>query len=88
MTTLIADTKANSPASHIRGAASGLGLAASPTFALMAALSAIQTPRMPICSSFPGLLPIDGMTLMYLLMGVFHAAPWLRLITGRHGASD
>jgi hypothetical protein len=27
--------------------------------------------------------PLGGMTLMYLLMSVFHAAPWLKLICGR-----
>jgi hypothetical protein len=30
----------------------------------------------------PG-FPLGGMAPMYLLMSVFHATPWLRLIAGR-----
>jgi len=62
-----------------RGAAAWLGLAASPTFALMASLAASGSPRLSICSSASGMLPIDGMTWMYLLLGVFHLSPWLKL---------
>ena len=48
-----------------------LGLAASPVFALMAWFSAGDASQTPICSSAPGLLPIGGMTWMYLLMSLF-----------------
>ena len=80
MTSRIIPYKANPPASQAFRPAGRLGLAASPVFALMAVVTAIRTPPMTICSALPGPLPIDGMTLMYLLMAVFHAHPWLRLI--------
>jgi hypothetical protein len=60
-------------------AAGWLALAASPTFALMAGVAAADAPRLALCSSPPGLLPIDGMTTMYLLMSLFHLSPWLKL---------
>jgi hypothetical protein len=60
-----------------------LGLAASPTFAAMALLTATSSaPMMRFCSGGPG-FPLGGMVPMYLLMSVFHAAPWLRLIARR-----
>jgi hypothetical protein len=70
------------------GAASGtagwLGLAAAPTFAIMAlwtGLFSVQ-PDM-LCMVMQGSSPMNGMTLMYLLMSLFHTAPWLRLISSR-----
>jgi hypothetical protein len=66
-----------------RGAAGWLGLAASPTFAFMAWIAANDAPRVALCSSGSSLLPIDGMTAMYLLMGLFHLSPWLKLASGR-----
>ncbi|MBI1290255.1 hypothetical protein GC173_03305 [bacterium] len=61
-----------------RNAASWLGLAASPTFALMAWVSANDMQGM-LCASGPGILPIGGMAFMYLLMSLFHLSPWLKL---------
>ena len=57
-----------------------LGLAAAPTFAAMALLTAMLGggPMAMICSAVPG-LPVDGMVVMYALMGVFHLGPWLAL---------
>ncbi len=55
-----------------------LGLAASPGFAVMAVASA-NTPTAMLCSA-PGGWPIGGMTVMYVLMSVFHAAPWLAML--------
>ncbi len=67
-----------------RGAApwatNALALAASPVFAAMGALTAIDAQAMALCASTPGFLPIDGMTAMYLLMSLFHLPPWLRLV--------
>lgn len=60
-------------------AAGWLALAASPIFALMAWVAAGNAPRNTLCSAGPGLLPVDGMTTMYLLMSVFHLSPWLKL---------
>jgi hypothetical protein len=56
-----------------------LSLAASPTFALMAWIAATGAPRMALCSSTSAMLPIDGMTWMYVLMSLFHVSPWLKL---------
>lgn len=61
-----------------RDAAGWLGLAASPVFALMAWISAGDVSQTLICSSAQGLLPVGGMTWMYLLMGLFHLSPWLK----------
>jgi hypothetical protein len=55
-----------------------LGLAASPTFALMAWISAGDASQGMICSSAPGQLPITDMAWMYLLMSLFHLSPWLK----------
>jgi hypothetical protein len=33
------------------------------------------------------MVPLNGMTLMYALMGVFHGAPWLRWIAARRQRS-
>ena len=59
-----------------------LGLAAAPTFALMALWTAFFTgqPDM-LCMAMQGSSPVSGMTVMYLLMSAFHAAPWLKLIS-------
>ncbi|TYO63478.1 hypothetical protein FXV83_27235 [Bradyrhizobium hipponense] len=61
-----------------------LGLAASPTFAIMALLTAVLgggTADM-LCSAEHGSL-LGGMVPMYLLMSAFHASAWLRLISER-----
>jgi hypothetical protein len=58
-----------------------LSLAAAPTFAVMALLSAIPGGGAleDFCSS-AGASSLGGMIPMYLLMSAFHSAPWLRLI--------
>lgn len=61
-------------------AAEWLGLAAAPTFAIMAFLSATTTgPTEMLCLADAG-GPLKGMTAMYLLMTTFHASPWLRRV--------
>jgi hypothetical protein len=70
-----------------RGAAGWLALAASPTFGFMAWIAANEALPMPLCSSGSRILPIDGMTAMYLLMSLFHLSPWLKFASGRP-ASD
>lgn len=62
------------------GVAHWLCLAASPTFAVMAIVTYVSSPM--LCSVM-STLPLDGMVLMYLLMSVFHAAPWVRLVYSR-----
>ena len=69
------DTRVKS--SHDAGA--WLGFAASPIFALMAAISAAAAPAMSTCSSMSGGFSVDSMALMYALMSLFHVSPWLRL---------
>lgn len=70
------------------GAADWLSLAAAPVFALMALLGGVFDGASEMHGSgmhgSDGL--IDGMALMYLLMSVFHAAPWLTLIAIRRAA--
>ena len=64
-----------------------LSLAAAPTFAFMALLTAVPGggPLDMLCSATPGASPFSGMVLMYLLMSAFHLGPWLRLIGSRWG---
>ncbi len=59
------------------------GLAAAPTFALMAWVSAVGSPGMTICSAASAFAPINDMALMYLLMSFFHLSPWLKLLSVR-----
>lgn len=61
-----------------------LGLAATPTFATMAVLTAVLGggPADMLCSAGHG-LSLGGMVPMYLLMSAFHSAAWLRLISRR-----
>ena len=65
------------------GAAEWLHLAAAPSFAIMALLTGILDEGQPglLCSAAQHTSPLSGMAAMYLLMSVFHAAPWLRLIS-------
>ncbi|MDU0339337.1 hypothetical protein [Bosea rubneri] len=65
-------------------AADWLALAAAPTFAAMGLLTLVfenGAPTLP-CAAMPGAAPMNGMAAMYLLMSVFHLAPWLRLAAG------
>jgi uncharacterized RDD family membrane protein YckC len=83
MTTLTAANERNAKAWRARGAAGWIGLAAAPTFALMAWIAATDPSRIAICSSTSGMPPIGGMAWMYLLMSLFHVSPWLKLISDR-----
>ena len=67
-----------------RGAANWLHLAAAPTFAIMALLTAVLGGGSPLCS-VASASPLTGMVPMYLLMSAFHLPPWLKLISGRRG---
>jgi|SRR5689334_20814777 hypothetical protein len=61
-----------------------LGLAAAPTFALMALWTVLFTGEPDVlCMAMQGSSPVSGMTVMYLLMSAFHAAPWLKFISQR-----
>lgn len=74
-------------ATAARGLAEWLGLAAAPTFAVMALLTALGgSPMNGFCSSAAG-TPLSGMMLMYLLMTAFHSPPWLKRIFSRRDGS-
>lgn len=76
------------PACRPLDAAGWLHLAAAPTFAAMALATAVSGGEAEVLCSAMGASPLSGMVPMYLLMAVFHAAPWLRLIAGRRSAAD
>ena len=58
-----------------------LYLAATPTFAVMAVLSAVGGNADMMCSATHG--PLGGMVPMYALMSAFHSGPWLKRIFRR-----
>jgi hypothetical protein len=66
-------------------AAGWLCLAAAPTFAIMALLTAVLGGRPPdmLCPAVQDASPLSGMPAMYVLMSAFHTAPWLKLIASR-----
>ena len=63
-----------------------LGIAAAPSFTAMAVLTTLHGGDRigTICGLEPSSL--GGMVPMYLLMSVFHSAPWLKFIGGRCGS--
>lgn len=59
-----------------------LGLAGTPVFAAMALLNLVAGgPPDILC--MPPATSLDGMGVMYALMSLFHAGPWLRLARRR-----
>jgi len=83
---MTASSAANNGSARVwqaRGAAGWLALAASPTFVLMAWVAANRASPMALCSVSSSILPVDGMTAMYLLMSLFHLSPWLKIASGR-----
>ena len=67
---------------HLR-VADWLCLAAAPTFAVMALMTATGGQPQWLCAAAHLGSPLSGMVPMYLLMSAFHTGPWLRLISGR-----
>jgi hypothetical protein len=69
------------------GMARWLGLAATPTFVIMALMTGIFGGRpMDMLCSAGHWSPLTGMVPMYMLMSTFHSAPWLKLISRRQAA--
>jgi hypothetical protein len=69
------------------GVTGWLGLAAAPTFAVMALLTCVPGADADMmCSAAHGASPLSGMVTMYVLMSAFHLAPWLKLISRRRSA--
>ena len=68
-----------------RGAVHWLGLAAAPTFAIMALLTAVSSGDHPegLCMAGRHASALGGMVPMYVLMSAFHSVPWLRLVSSR-----
>jgi hypothetical protein len=66
------------------GTAEWLCLAAAPTFAVMALVTAVFGGGQPdfLFAAAGGASPLSVMVPMYLLMSAFHSAPWLKLISG------
>ena len=66
------------------GAAGWLALAAAPAFAILALWTGLSgsQPGM-LCMGMQGASPLNEMALMYALMGIFHAAPWMKLVSSR-----
>lgn len=71
------------------GVAYWLGLAAAPTFAIMALLAGgFGGGQMAMmCATAPDASPLSGMAAMYLLMSAFHLTPWLKLISRRRSVA-
>jgi hypothetical protein len=71
-------------AARARGIAKWLCRAATPTFAIMALLTSVFGGSQPdlLCSAGP----LAGMVPMYLLMSLFHSAPWFELVSSRRGS--
>jgi len=65
-----------------RGMADWLCLAASPVFAVMALVAQGDGHADMFCSAVMNTSPLGGMVPMYLLMSLFHSAPWLKLVFG------
>jgi hypothetical protein len=69
------------------GVTGWLGLAAAPTFGVMALLTCVPGADADMmCSAAHGASPLSGMVTMYVLMSAFHLAPWLKLISRRRSA--
>ena len=76
-------SRRNDGAAFARAAADWLSLAAAPTFAVMALMTAMGGEPQWLCAAAHLGAPLSGMVPMYLLMSAFHTAPWLKLISGR-----
>lgn len=74
MTILLAETYETRPRAASR-AADILCLAAAPVFAVLALTTAGGGDM--ICT-MPGMSALGGMSFMYVLMSLFHLAPWLK----------
>jgi hypothetical protein len=66
-----------------------LRLAAAPTYGFMALFTAVfgESPQDMLCMAMHHTSPLGGMAWMYMLMSVFHSAPWLKLIAAQRSGS-
>jgi hypothetical protein len=72
------------PATPPSRLADWLGLAAAPTFAMMALLTGMLGGGSAdiLCSAMQASSFWCGMVPMYVLMSAFHSAPWIRMLSG------
>jgi hypothetical protein len=89
MTTYMIGTGEDRPAAAAIGAANWICLAAAPTFAIMALMTGVRGggPHDLFCAAVQDASPLSGMAWMYILMSVFHSAPWLKLIASRRSSA-
>jgi len=78
---LSADSKRSKPVA--RRVAAWLGILATPTFAALAVLTYVDKGSAMHTMCGVDAPPMAGMDAMYLLMSVFHSAPWLKLVAKR-----
>lgn len=68
----------------VPGLAGLLGFAGTPVFAAMALWTGLSGGHGDmLCLSMQNPSLIGGMDVMYALMAVFHAGPWLKMVQGR-----
>jgi hypothetical protein len=65
-------------------AAGWLQLAAAPVFLCLAVVVAAGESRYPMCGARHAAFSLSGMSVMYLLMGIFHGPVWLRRVAQVH----
>jgi hypothetical protein len=65
------------------GGAGWLSLGAAPVFVLMALWTGLFGQPDGLCMSMHDASSLNGMALMYALMSIFHAPPWMKLISNR-----
>ncbi|WP_306460450.1 hypothetical protein [Brucella cytisi] len=75
--------KVGSPSRLTSKASGWIGLAATPTFALMAWISASGSHGMTMCSDASTFAAVNSMAVMYVLMSLFHLSPWMKLFAAR-----
>jgi|SRR5262245_45338948 len=83
MTTRMIRTREDRLAAVSVGVGDWLRFAAAPTFAIMALQAIVFGGGAPDVLCARAASPLSGMVAMYLLMSVFHLAPWLRLLSSR-----
>ena len=93
MMTAVIGTRGNWRLAAALRVADWLKLAAAPSYGLMALFTAIfgESPQDMLCMAMHHTSPLTGMigsmAWMYMLMSMFHSAPWLKLIAGRSSVS-
>jgi hypothetical protein len=68
------------------GGSGWLSLGAAPMFALMALWTGLFGQPDGLCRSVPDALSLNGMALMYTLMSIFHAPPWMKFVASQKPA--